>query len=111
MQKILTQVKHIVIFILLLAIVPRGFVKGFFAYLNYTGDEELSRLLKTTGEVYYSLCMDAAIISFILTYLAVYFIRKMHRLKIWLKVLLIAMLYFILFIALQFVLIWMLGNK
>lgn len=110
MQKILTQAKHIVIFILLLTVIPLGFVRGFFAYLNYIGDAEIVALLNTTGDVYYKLCMDAAIISFILTYLFMYFIKKMHNLKVWLKILLIATLYVVLFFVWQFVLIFVLGN-
>ena len=110
MQKILTQAKHIVIFILLLTVIPLSFVRGFFAYLNYIGDAEIAALLNTTGDVYYKLCMDAAIISFILTYLFMYFIKKMHNLKIWLKILLIAALYVVLFFVWQFVLIFVLGN-
>lgn len=65
MQKILNQAKNIVIFILLLTVVPLGFVKGFFAYLNYVGDAEIATLLDTTGDVYYKRCLDAAILSFI----------------------------------------------
>lgn len=110
MQKVLTQAKHIVIFILLFTVIPLGFVEGFFAYLNCIGDAELTALLNTTGDVYYKLCMDAAIISFILTYLMMPFIKKMGNLKIWLKFLLIAALYVVLFFICQFILIFVLGD-
>lgn len=110
MQKVLTQAKHIVIFILLLTVIPLGFVKGFFAYLNYIGDEELAILLNTTEDVYYKLCMDAAIISFVLTYLATYFIKKTDNIRKWLKFLLLVILYVVLFFVWQFVLILLLGN-
>ena len=110
MQKILTQAKHIVIFILLLTVIPLGSVKGFFAYLNCIDDEELAKMLKTTGKVYYSLCMDAAIISFVLTYLSVHFIKKADNTIKWLKFLLPVILYFILFFVWQFVLIFLLEN-
>lgn len=110
MQKVLTQAKHIVIFILLLTVIPLGFVKGFFAYLNYVEDDELSQMLAATGKVYYDLCMDAAIISFVLTYLAVPFIKKANYIKKWLKFLLPVMLYIVLFFIWQFILIFLLGN-
>lgn len=104
MQKILKQAKHIVIFILLLTVVPLGFVKGFFAYLDYVGDVEIAALLNKTGDVYYKLCLDAAILSFICTYIVAYFIKKK-----WLKVLLVATTYIVLFFVWQFVLIAVLG--
>ena len=109
MQKILTQAKHIIIFILLLTVIPLGFVNGFFAYLNYIGDDEITALSNTTGDVYYKLCMDAAIISFFLTYLFMYFIKKIRNLKIWMKILLIVVLYVVLFFVWQFILIFLLG--
>lgn len=109
MQKVLTQAKHIVIFILLLTVIPLGFVKGFFAYLNYIGDAEIAVLLNATGDVYYKLCMDAAIISFVLTYLAVHFIKKADNIRKWLKFLLPVILYIVLFFVWQFILISVLG--
>lgn len=110
MQKILTQAKNIVIFILLLTVIPLGFVNGFFAYLNTLEDAESMALLKTTKDIYYKLCMDAAIISFIGTYITAHFIKKMRSLKIWLKILLLVVLYIVLFFVWQFVLIFILGN-
>lgn len=110
MQKILNQAKHIVIFILLLTVVPLGFVKGFFAYLDYIEDAEITALLNKTGEVYYKLCLDAAILSFICTYIAAYFIKKSVKLKNWLKILLVALMYVVLFFVWQFVLVWILGK-
>ena len=110
MPKIPTQAKHIAIFILLLTVVPLGFVKGFFAYLNYVEDEELTQILKITGKVYYDLCMDAAIISFVLTYLAVHFIKKANTIPMWLKFLLAVILYLVLFFIWQFVLVFLLEN-
>lgn len=110
MQKVLTQAKHIVIFILLLTVIPLGFVKGFFAYLNHIRDEELTEMLKMTGKVYYDLCMDAAIISFVLTYLTVHFIKKADNISKWLKILLPIILYIVLFFVWQFILIFLLGN-
>ena len=110
MQKVLTQAKHIVIFILLLTVIPSGFVKGFFAYLNCIGDEELVKMLEMTGKVYYDLCMDAAIISFVLTYLAVHFIKKADNIRKWLKFLLPVILYIVLFFVWQFILISVLGH-
>ena len=41
MQKILSQTKNIVILILLFAVIPAVFVKGFFAYLYYFSDAEM----------------------------------------------------------------------
>lgn len=110
MPKIPTQAKHIAIFILLLTVIPLGFVKGFFAYLNYVEDEELTQILEITGKVYYDLCMDAAIISFVLTYLAVHFIKKADTIPMWLKFLLAAILYLVLFFIWQFVLVFLLEN-
>lgn len=110
MQKVLTRAKHIVIFILLVTVIPLGFVKGFFAYLNHIGDEELSEMLKMTGKVYYDLCIDAAIISFVLTYLAVHFVKKADNIGRWLKILLPVIFYIVLFFVWQFVLIFLLGN-
>lgn len=110
MQKVLTQAKHIVIFILLLTVIPSGFVKGFFAYLNCIEDEELVKMLEMTGKVYYDLCMDAAIISFVLTYLAVHFIKKADNIRKWLKFLLPVILYIVLFFVWQFILISVLGH-
>jgi len=106
MQKILNQAKNIVIFILLLTVVPLGFVKGFFAYLNYVGDAEIATLLDTTGDVYYKLCLDAAILSFVCTYIMAYFIKKK-----WLKILFVAISYLVLFFVWQFVLISVLGHN
>lgn len=111
MQKILAQAKHIVIFILLLTVVSLGFVNGFFAYLDYIGDEELATLLNTTKDVYYKLCMDAAIISFVLTYLFMHFIKKADNIRKWLKFLLPVILYIVLFFVWQFVLIFVLGTN
>lgn len=111
MQKVLTQAKHIVIFILLLTVIPSGFVKGFFAYLNYIGDEELVKMLEMTGKVYYDLCMNAAIIGFVCTYIVAYFIKKADNIRKWLKFLLPVILYFVLFFVWQFILISVLGHN
>lgn len=110
MQKVLTQAKHIVIFILLLTVIPLGFVKGFFAYLNYIGDAEIAALLNATGDVYYKLCMDAAIIGFVCTYIVAYFIKKAGNIRKWLKFLLLVILYVVLFFVWQFVLIFLLES-
>lgn len=111
MQKILNQAKNIVIFILLLTVVPLGFVKGFFAYLNYVGDTEIATLSDTIGDVYYKLCLNAAILGFVCTYIMAYFIKKADNLKKWLQILLIAMSYLVLFFVWQFVLIAVLGHN
>ncbi len=111
MQKILNQAKNLVIFILLLTVVPLGFVKGFFAYLNYVEDTEIATLLDTTGDVYYKLCLDAAILSFICTYIMAYFVKKVDNLKKWLKALLVAISYIVLFFVWQFILISVLGHN
>lgn len=109
MQKVFTQAKHIVIFILLLTVIPSGFVNGFFTYINHIEDEELAEMLKMTGNVYYDLCMDAAILSIICTYIVAHFIRQADNLKRWLKFLLIVILYVVLFFVWQFILIFLLG--
>ncbi len=111
MQKILNQAKNIVIFILLLTVVPLGFVKGFFAYLDYVGDAEIATLLNTTGDVYYKLCLDAAILSFVCTYIMAYFIKKADNIKKRFKALLVAISYVVLFFVWQFVLISVLGHN
>lgn len=105
MQKVLAQAKHIVIFILLLTVIPLGFVKGFFVYLNHIGDSEITTLLNVTGDVYHRLCMDAAILSFISTYILAYFVNKTDNLREWSKILLLVLLYVVLFFVWQFVLI------
>lgn len=111
MQKILTQAKHIVIFLLLITLIPWGFVRGFFAYLEYSGDGEVMNLLNLTGRIYYKVCLDAAIISFICIYIITHFIRKSANMKNWLKVISVLLLYVILFFVWQFILIFLLGYK
>lgn len=109
MQKISSQAKHIVLFILLLTVVPLGFVNGFFAYLKSQGTPENIELFYSDSSQYFKLCLNAAIISFICVY-PLYFSKSMAKLKIWLKILLSVLLYLVLFFIWQFIFIFVLNN-
>lgn len=104
MQNFLTQAKRIVIFILLLAVIPLGFVNGYFALLKHTAVFSENIALLNESGAYYKVCYNAAIISFIVTYFSAVAINRNNHLPRWLKVLLLPSLYIILFFAWLFVL-------
>ena len=109
MSKILVKAKNIVVLILLLTVFPLVFVEGFLAYVYHFSDDVGLQLFKQTYDVFYKICMDSAYISLFLTYIASHFILKSQKLRLWLRWLLIALIYFILFMILIFVIIFILG--
>ena len=109
MPKILVKAKNIVILILLFTVFPLVFVEGFFAYLYHFSDAEGLQLLEQTYGVYYKICINSAYVSLILTYILSHFIIRAEKLKRWLKLLLILLIYFILFQIFTFVIVFILG--
>ena len=109
MSKILVKAKNIVVLILLLTVFPLVFVEGFLAYVYHFSDDVGLQLFKQAYDVFYKICMDSAYISLFLTYIASHFILKSQKLRLWLRWLLIALIYFILFMILIFVIIFILG--
>jgi len=109
MQKILSQTKNIVILILLFAVIPAVFVKGFFAYLYHFSDAEMLKMFNQTQDVYYKICINSAYISFGITYILINVVNKIKNLRLWGKLIFIPIIYFVLFQLLIFVIIFMLG--
>ena len=109
MQKILAQTKNIVILILLLAVVPPVFVKGFFAYLYHFSDTETLSMLEKNRDVYYKVCINSAYISFVITYILIASINKIKKIRLWFRLILIPIIYFVLFQILIFVIIFISG--
>ncbi len=105
MQKYLTQVKNIAIFILFLLVVPRVFVGGYFAYLNPMDNFEDTTIVP----LYKKICVDAAIISFFVMYLLLFPWSKFRSFKLGLKTVIVFITYILLFFVSQFVLIQILG--
>ncbi len=109
MQKILLQTKNIVILILLFAVLPQVFVNGFFAYLYNFSDIETINKLKQTHDVYYKTCINSAYVSLGITYTIAHYLIKPKKLNLWLKWILISIIYFVLFQLLIFAVIYVSG--
>ena len=110
MPKHLVKTKNIIVFMLLLTFFPLVFVEGFLAYLYHSSDEEGLRLFNQTYDIFYKICINSAYISLILTYIISHYIIKIKKLKLWSKLSLIFLTYFVLFLILIFVIVFGLGG-
>lgn len=109
MPNIPTRTKNIILLILLLTVFPLVFVEGFLAYLYHSSDEEGLQLLNQTYDIFYKICINSAYISLILTYIISHYIIKNKKLKSWLILSLIFLIYLALFLTLMFVITFSLG--
>ena len=106
MPKIPTRIKNIVVLILLLTVFPLAFVEGFLAYLYHSSDKEGLQLLSQTYDIFYKICINSAYISLIFTCIISHYIIKTPKLKLWSKLSLIFLTYFVLFLILIFVIVF-----